>query len=104
MNIEEKITYKRGWKFQRSGNDILVITSTDASSGRGLMRINRRIVDGASLDDVELAARIFEEIVWIEKHERAEFFKVCGRQVIDPHPELRKPKPEKYVQLQLAIA
>lgn len=103
MNIEEKITYKRGWKFVRSGNDILVITATDASSGRGLMRINRRIHGGAHLPDVELAARIFEEILWIENHERAEFFKVCGRQIIDPHPELRQPKPAKFVQLQLAV-
>lgn len=90
-DIYKRLTYKPGWEFRPTKTDLLVLGHFPASSGNDTkVRVNRRIRDIDVMTDAQLVARIFEEIMWLEAHEVQEFYRLDGKPILDPHPELRR--------------
>ena len=90
-DIYERLTYKPGWEFRLTKTDLLVLGDFPASSGKDArVRVNKRIKNVDDMTDAQLITAIFETIMWLEAHEVLEFFRLDGKPVLDPHPELRR--------------
>lgn len=93
--IIEKITYKPGWRFKYAPvrNVVMIYANLQSSTNYdktvGVSHaVSMHGVDPD--DDVMVVWRIAKGIEFLEMHEFAEFFKINGRRLVDPHPPTKE--------------
>lgn len=88
----QRVTYKPGWSFHIEPLGIEVILDTaDSADPSHRIRVahHRHMAPGSvhpgAWSDKDWLHWLFEEVIDIERHEAAEFFKVDGDAVFHPH-------------------
>ncbi len=105
-SLVERISYKGGWRFslidnhdrgQGSKGLTLVITINVANSYEPEMTIlvdHYMIVPAASFDEASWKRWLFEQVLLVERHEAAEFFKIDDSR---PYAPIHAPGNDPYV-------
>lgn len=95
--LVERLKYKAGWKFTLGDIDrgqgsegltlIILVTSPDSSDPEhATIRVNHyMIVPPAAFDERAWCRWLFDQILLVEQHEAAEFFRVDGVKIFGPH-------------------
>lgn len=84
MSVVDQITYKPGWRFAQKGT-LVQVTARVPSSSDPNKHVNISHCFDHTGTDVELIWEVMKTIEFLEAHEFAEFFKLNGRRIINPH-------------------
>lgn len=89
-DVLKRFTYRPGWKFSvDSGLLRVYMTVTDANPPHGEMDLTfSQPIPPHIYEGFDWIRWLYDQLRTVEMHELQEFFRIDGRVVFDPHPEL----------------
>lgn len=94
----KRFTYRPHWRFEvNAGFMIVTMLTADADNpGKDIvLTFTQAIPRYAFMRDFDWTRWLFEQVRIMEHHELQEFFRIDGRPVYEPHPELMERKHEE---------
>lgn len=91
--VLKRFTYRPHWRFEVNEGFLTVtmlVVDADEPDQNIVLTFTQTIPRYAFMHDFDWTRWLFEQVRNIEHHEMQEFFRIDGRPVYEPHPELQR--------------